>query len=131
MNIHNPQTVYRITVTITDELLLSPDGDLALQEILDVVRSRHSKLWFELETPPLGYYREVEVSALYSQPESCTYLRVEYRVRPYEHEGWCHIVVGCIEPNHCTCEASTRVYPLPSTLPPTLQIPTLYAIMGR
>lgn len=21
-----------------------------------------------------------------------------------EHADWCHVVIGCIEPNHCTCE---------------------------
>lgn len=25
--------------------------------------------------------------------------------RPIRHEEWCHMVTGCTEPNHCTCES--------------------------
>lgn len=26
--------------------------------------------------------------------------------RESRHDDWCHVVLGCSEPNHCTCDAN-------------------------
>lgn len=95
--------------------------DALVQDILQRMLREHTESWARL--PDLGLRQRWEpvVHVSFDIERSQYRVHLEYRRTVVHHEDWCHLVVGCTQEDHCTCDLAWELDQwrhTPPALPP-------------
>lgn len=102
-----PTQIEGPSVSMTDEVIVRAyDVQPLIQATLESLSRAHFDRVRTLPEPPEGHYWAVSLETEDHRMQNLRTIRVVYTLTPVAHEDWCHVVTGCIEPGHCTCNAN-------------------------